>query len=133
MRFIIIVGGRGSGKSQSLAAIESMRLNDMGVKLACFREFQNSLEDSVYSLLYNQINSAGYEGFKKTNTSIRSNAGGEAKFRGLARNPDSVKSMDGFKDFWVEEAQATSENSPKWLTPTMREEGGRIIFTSNRT
>ena len=130
-RFIIIVGGRGSGKSESMAGIESMRLNDLGIKLACFREFQNSIEDSVYSLLYNQINSAGYEGFKKTNTSIRSNAGGEAKFRGLARNPDSVKSMDGFKDFWVEEAQATSENSLKLLTPTMREEGGRIIFTAN--
>jgi len=130
-RFIVIVGGRGSGKSQSLGAIESSRMNDEGVKLACFREFQNSIEDSVYSLLYNQINAAGYEGFKKTNTSIRNNAGGEAKFRGLARNPDSVKSMDGFLDFWVEEAQATSENSLKLLTPTMREEGGRIIFTAN--
>lgn len=130
-RFIVIVGGRGSGKSQSLGAIESARMNDEGIKLACFREFQNSIEDSVYSLLYNQINAAGYEGFRKTNTSIRNNAGGEAKFRGLARNPDSVKSMDGFSDFWVEEAQATSENSLKLLTPTMREEGGRIIFTAN--
>jgi phage terminase large subunit len=130
-RFIIIIGGRGSGKSQSLAAIEASRMNDEGIKIACFREFQNSIEDSVYSLLYSQINSAGYDGFKKTNTSIRNNAGGEAKFRGLARNPDSVKSMDGFSDFWVEEAQATSENSLKLLTPTMREEGGRIIFTAN--
>lgn len=130
-RFITVIGGRGSGKSESMAGIESCRMNDEGIKIACFREFQNSIEDSVYSLLYNKINSAGYEGFKKTNTSIRNNAGGEAKFRGLARNPDSVKSMDGFKDFWVEEAQATSENSLKLLTPTMREEGGRIIFTAN--
>ena len=36
-----------------------------------------------------------------------------------------------FKTFWVEEAQASSENSLKLLTPTMREEGGQIVFTAN--
>lgn len=130
-RFVIIIGGRGSGKSQGEASIVVMDMHDAGIKTACFREFQNSIEDSVYSLLESQINRMGLSGFTLINNAVRSANGAEAKFKGLARNPDSVKSMDGFKRFWVEEAQASSETSLKLLTPTMREEGGQIVFTAN--
>ena len=130
-RFNIIIGGRGSGKSLSIATIEAERIDSLGIKVACFREFQNSIEDSVFSLIQNQVNRIGMEGFTYPNSSVRHVNGGGAKFRGLARNPDSVKSMDGFKDFWVEEAQTTSDNSLKLLTPTMRSKGGRLIFTAN--
>lgn len=130
-RFTIIIGGRGSGKSQSEGQIEVAEMHDYGVKIACFREFQNSIDDSVQSLLANQIRKIGLDGFSFTNTSVKSNNGAEAKFRGLARNPDSIKSMDGFKRFWIEEAQATSENSLKLLTPTMRESNGVMVFTAN--
>jgi len=130
-RFIIVVGGRGSGKSQSIAAIEAERINTLGIKVGCFREFQNSIEDSVFSIIQNQVNRIGLEGFTYPNSSARHVNGGGAKFRGLARNPESMKSMDGFKDFWVEEAQTTSEKSLKLLTPTMRSKGGRLIFSAN--
>lgn len=130
-RFIVIIGGRGSGKSQSEGQIEAVEMHDKGVKIACFREFQNSIDDSVQSLLANQIRKINLDGFTFTNTSVKCNNGAEAKFRGLARNPDSIKSMDGFKRFWIEEAQATSENSLKLLTPTMRESGGVMVFTAN--
>ena len=130
-RFVNIIGGRGSGKSQGEAMIIVVDMHDAGIKTACFREFQNSIEDSVYSLLESQINRMGLSGFTLINNAVRSANGAEAKFKGLARNPDSVKSMDGFRRFWVEEAQASSENSLKLLTPTMREEGGQIVFTAN--
>jgi len=130
-RFIVIVGGRGSGKSQNIAAIECERMNSKGIKVACFREFQVSIDDSVFSLLQNQINRHGLEGFTYPNGSVKNQNGAVAKFRGLARNPESMKSMDGFKDFWVEEAQTVSDNSLKLLTPTMRAKEGRIIFTAN--
>jgi phage terminase large subunit len=130
-RFVIIIGGRGSGKSQGEASIVVIDMYDSAIKTACFREFQNSIEDSVYSLLESQITNMGLTGFSLINNSIKAANGAEAKFKGLARNPDSVKSMDGFKRFWVEEAQASSENSLKLLTPTMREEGGQIVFTAN--
>lgn len=130
-RFLIIIGGRGSGKSQGEAEIIVIDMHDRAVKTGCFREFQNSIEDSVYSLLEGQISKLGLSGFTLINNAVRAANGAEAKFRGLARNPDSIKSMDGFKRFWVEEAQASSENSLKLLTPTMREEGGQIVFTAN--
>lgn len=130
-RFNVIIGGRGSSKSNSIATIEAERIKTYGIKVGCFREFQNSIEDSVFSLIQNQVNRMAFDGFTYPNSSVKSSNGGGAKFRGLARNPDSMKSMDGFKDFWVEEAQATSANSLKLLTPTMRAKGGRIIFSAN--
>lgn len=130
-RFIVIIGGRGSGKSQGWAQVSGIKMADQGVKVGCFREFQNSIEDSVYSIIENQVRRIGLYGFTFINNAIRSASGGEAKFRGLARNPDSIKSMDGFGLFWVEEAQASTENSLKLLTPTMRKEGGQIVFTAN--
>lgn len=130
-RFIVIIGGRGSGKSQGWAQVSGIKMADQGVKVGCFREFQNSIEDSVYSIIENQVRRIGLSGFTFINNAIRSASGGEAKFRGLARNPDSIKSMDGFGLFWVEEAQASTENSLKLLTPTMRKEGGQIVFTAN--
>ena len=130
-RFNVIVGGRGSGKSLSIATIEAERIDSLGIKVGCFREFQNSIEDSVFSLIQNQVNRIGLEGFSYPNSSVRHTNGGGAKFRGLARNPESMKSMDGFKDFWVEEAQTITSNSLKLLTPTMRAKGGRLIFSAN--
>jgi phage terminase large subunit len=130
-RFVVVIGGRGSGKSQGQASIVVIDMYDSAIKTACFREFQNSIEDSVYSLLESQIRDMGLSGFSLIKNAIEAENGAEAKFKGLARNPDGIKSMDGFKRFWVEEAQASSENSLKLLTPTMREKDGQIVFTAN--
>lgn len=130
-RFIIIVGGRGSGKSQNIATIEAARLKDYGIKIGCFREFQNSIEDSVFSLLDNQMGVVDPNRPSPIKSTIRSSSGGVAKFKGVSRNPDSIKSMDSFQDFWGEESQAFSAKSLKLITPTMRAEGGRMIFTAN--
>lgn len=130
-RFIGLIGGRGSGKSEGESQKCVAKMHDNGEKVACFREFQNSIDDSVYSSLEGYIGKWNMSGFKCNNGHIKHASGGEAKFRGIARNPDSIKSMNGFKTFWVEEAQASSENSLKLLTPTMREEGGQIVFTAN--
>lgn len=130
-RFIIVLGGRGSGKSQGIAIIEAVRMKDYGIKIGCFREFQNSIEDSVYSLLDRQVERIDPDRPNPIKGTIKSSTNGIAKFKGVSRNPDSVKSMDDFTDFWGEESQAFSANSLKLITPTMRAEGGRIIFIAN--
>jgi phage terminase large subunit len=130
-RFIIVIGGRGSGKSQGIAIIEAARMKDYGIKIGCFREFQNSIEDSVYSLLDRQLQKIDPSRPIPIKGTIKSSTNGVAKFKGVSRNPDSVKSMDDFMDFWGEESQAFSANSLKLITPTMRADGGRIIFIAN--
>lgn len=130
-RFKIIIGGRGSGKSMSVGDICLMDAQVKGIKTACFREFQNSIDDSVHSLLSSEIDRLKLEGFEVQNNKILYGDDEVFKFRGLARNPEGIKSMHGFKRFWCEEAQSISAKSLKALTPTLREAGSEIWMTGN--
>jgi phage terminase large subunit len=130
-RFKIAIGGRGSGKSMSIADICLMDAQTKKIKTACFREFQNSIDDSVHSLLSEEIDRLGLKGFEIQNNKILCGGEDVFKFKGLARNPESVKSMHGFKRFWVEEAQTISAKSLKALTPTLREEDSEIWMSAN--
>ena len=130
-RFKVAIGGRGSGKSMSFADMCLMDAQAKGVKTACFREFQNSIDDSVLSLLGSEIDRLSLQGFEVQQTKILYKGVEVFKFRGLARNPEGIKSMHGFKRFWVEEAQTVSNKSLKALTPTLREEDSEIWFSAN--
>jgi len=130
-RFKILIGGRGSGKSMSVGDICLMDAQTKGIKTACFREFQISMDDSVHSLLSGEIQRLDLQGFEVQQTVIKYAGNDAFKFRGLARNPEGIKSMYGFERFWVEEAQTLSFNSLKALTPTLREEGSEIWMTAN--
>jgi len=130
-RFKIAIGGRGSGKSMTFADICLMDAQTKGIKTACFREFQNSIDDSVLALLSSEVVRLELQGFECQQSKIIFNNEEAFKFRGLARNPEGVKSMHGFKRFWVEEAQTVSFNSLKALTPTLREEGSEIWMSAN--
>lgn len=130
-RFKIVIGGRGSGKSHTIGDICLMDAQTKGIKTGCFREFQNSIDDSVHSLLSDEIERLGLQGFDTQTSAIKYAGNDVFKFRGLARNAESVKSMHGFKRFWVEEAQTISAKSLKLLTPTLREEGSEIWFSAN--
>jgi len=130
-RFKIAYGGRGGGKSQTIAGMLLGNAQQKGEKIGCFREYQNSIDDSVLSLLESEVDRLGLRGFKTVNNMIKHQRGGEFRFKGLARNPESVKSMHGFKKFWVEEAQTISEKSLKLLTPTLRESDSEIWMSLN--
>jgi len=130
-RFKLAIGGRGGAKSQSFSDMLIQRAHEHNFKIGCFREYQNSIDDSVYALLVSEITRLGLRGFKPQGSQIKHKRGGEFRFKGLARNPESVKSMHGFKIFWVEEAQTVSQNSLKLLTPTLRETGSEIWLSLN--
>jgi phage terminase large subunit len=130
-RFKIAIGGRGSGKSMTIADLCLLAAQTQGIKTACFREYQNSIDDSVLALLTEEIDRLGLTGFGCQQNKIMFNGDDAFKFRGLARNPEGVKSMHGFKRFWVEEAQTMSFNSIKALTPTLREEDSEIWMSAN--
>jgi phage terminase large subunit len=130
-RFKVLLGGRGSGKSMSVGDICLMDAQTKGIKTACFREFQISMDDSVHSLLSGEIQRLDLQGFEVQQTVIKYGGQDAFKFRGLARNPEGIKSMYGFGRFWVEEAQTLSFNSLKALTPTLREADSEIWMTAN--
>ena len=50
-RYKIIIGGRGSAKSQTVGDLSLKDVATKGLKIGCFREYMNSIDDSVHSLL----------------------------------------------------------------------------------
>ena len=131
-RLIVLIGGRGSAKSESMGRILTMKCQTEGADVLCGREFQNSIDDSVHKLLKTLIqDKLKVDGFRITDNKIDCLTGGGFRFRGFARNPEAVKSAQGFKYSWIEEAQNLSEKSIKDLTPTIREAGSQLFFTAN--
>jgi len=107
-----------------LEAIQGKRV------LAC-REFQNSISESVHSLVASLIDQIGVSGFTVTRDRISHSSGGEFIFRGLSRNIESVKSLFGVDVVWIEESQTISEESLRILTPTIREAGSYFLMCAN--
>jgi phage terminase large subunit len=120
-RFIVIIGGRGSAKSVSVADICLIDAADEGVKTYCLREYQSSIRNSVHSLLKSEIERLELSGFEVLNNSISKSDSEAFEFAGLSRNVDSIKSAHGFKKFWGEESQSFSDDSLRALTPTARQ------------
>ena len=131
-RYFALVGGRGSGKSYSVAAAMILRAASKPLRILCAREIQKSIKDSVKRLLDDTIERAGLRDFfVSTDTEIRGKNGSLILFAGLRTNIDSIKSMEGIDVCWVEEAQTVSQASLDILIPTIRKPNSQIYFTWN--
>lgn len=128
-----IYGGRYSLKSHTVARTYLIKARMSKRRIGCFREFQNSIADSSHQLLADLIELYGLTEFRITDNSIINPiTGSEFLFRGLHHNEQSIKSIEGLTDAWVEEAQTISKASIEVLTPTVRLPGSQIIYTYNR-
>jgi len=119
-RFVIIYGGRGSMKSVGAVDICTAGVMDYGDKVYGLREFQSSIDESVHALVKEEIDRLDLQDFEILDNSIRYKYGGGFKYKGLSRNPASIKSAAGFRRFLIEEAGTLSESSIRNLTPTAR-------------
>lgn len=132
-RIIVIVGGRGSAKSESVASLLVLKSQTEQADILCGREFQNSIDESVRKLLKEMIERRLEVGsqFNITDKKIDCLTGGGFRFRGFNRNPEAVKSAQGFKFSWIEEAQNISQRTIDDLLPTIRSGGSKLFFTAN--
>lgn len=132
-RYKVMHGGRGGGKSHSVAQV----LLEMGarnpLRILCAREIQKSMRDSVHRLLKDYIVKLGLQGFYEVlDNEIRGANGTLFLFSGLqSHTVDSIKSFEGVDIVWVEEAHGVSKKSWDVLTPTIRKEGSEIWLTLN--
>ena len=94
-KFKAVYGGRGGGKSVTIADILLMRVMTEGIKVSAMRELMNSISDSCHSLFAMEIDRLGLEGFDVQATAIYHKDGGEIQYKGLSRNPEAIKSMAG--------------------------------------
>ncbi len=125
-------GGRGAAKSHFVAEHLITKCTTSHRRIACGREYQSSVKDSVKQLLEDKIKHYKLEHmFNITDREIRGPYDSLIVFKGLdGKSADSFKSLEGFTDFWNEEAQTTSQNSLEKVTPTMRN-GSEMFFTWN--
>lgn len=131
-RYKVLYGGRGGGKSQSVARALLLLGASAPHRILCAREFQNSIRDSVLKLLADQIEVMGLQHhYEVQQTVIKGRNGTEFLFEGLRHNATKLKSMEGITRVWIEEAQFVSAHSWEILIPTIRRDDSEIWLTLN--
>jgi len=136
-RYIFIKGGRSSSKSHGIAGYISERsFTEKNLRIVCLREIQKSINRSSKDLVLSKIKAYGLtDYYNPIATEIRKNIPGDDGlflFQGMNDlTADNVKSLEGFKIAWFEEAQNASFKTLKTLRPTIRAEGSQLIFTWN--
>jgi phage terminase large subunit len=134
-------GGRGSGKSHFFAekliddSLAEPGECGAGLNSVCIREIQKDLNQSSKLLIENKISAFRLretDGFKIFRDVIQTPGDGLIIFKGMNDyNGDSIKSLEGFKRSWWEEAQTASLTSLNLLTPTIRAPGSEKWFSWN--
>jgi phage terminase large subunit len=129
-------GGRGSGKSQFFAGLTvEDHLAERGFLTICIREIQKSLKQSSKRLIEAKLREHGLseaDGFKVFNDVIETPGDGLIAFQGMQdHTAESIKSLEGFRVAWGEEAHTLSARSLKLLRPTIRAAGSELRFSWN--
>lgn len=127
-------GGRGSGKSHFFAQLlVAEAVSHPGTRAVCIREVQRTLAQSSKRLIEDKIRELGVSDlFKVTDREIRTPGDGVLLFEGMQNHTaDSIKSLEGARIAWAEEAQNLSQRSLDLLRPTIRAEGSQLWFSWN--
>lgn len=135
-------GGRGSGKSHFFGEMliedclyEPGASGGEGMRAVCIREVQKDLSQSSKALLESKLSSLRLgptDGFRVYKDVIATPGDGLILFKGMNDyTADSVKSLEGFKRAWWEEAQTATQRSLDLLRPTMRAPGSQLWFGWN--
>ena len=129
-------GGRGSGKSHFFGEkLIDDHLYEPGLRSVCIREVQKSLKDSSKRLIEDKLSHfrlGEKDGFKVFREVIECPGDGIITFNGMQdHTAESIKSLEGFKRAWFEEAQTASARSLQLLRPTIRDEDSELWFSWN--
>jgi phage terminase large subunit len=118
----VIWGGRGGLKTETVSRALLILALQKKLRIACFRELQTSIDESVYETLKNCIYDLDLEAeFEiQSKTIISRRTGSEFIFKGLRYNIDSIKSLARIDIAWVEEAANVSKTTWDKLEPTIR-------------
>ena len=132
-------GGRGSSKSHTFAQLAVMRMAGrlpdypLGpVRIASARQFQNSIEESVKTVIEAYVKSMGLSSeFRVQKFSIDcTSTGSHMWFPGFTRNPESLLSTEGMDVLWIEQAETIGDEA-EIIIPTVRKAGSELWFTWN--
>ena len=131
-RYKGVHGGRGSGKSFFFATLLIARCLSEKTDAVCIREVQRTLDESVKKLLEETIQALGVGHlFEVQHNRILTPYGGRIIFMGMQdQNAENIKSLQGYRIAWFEEAQTMTARSLELLRPTMRNDS-EVWFSWN--
>ena len=132
-RYKILHGGRGSGKSWSIARALVALGATKPIRVLCARETQKSIQESVHRLLRDQIGLLNLDSlYEVQENRILGSNGTEFTFAGIRQQGvANMKSYEGTDICWVEEAQVVTRKSWDVLIPTIRKPGSEIWVSFN--
>lgn len=135
-RHYALFGGRGGGKSWAVADHLLIEGASKDMRVGCAREHMKDIKESVKQLLDDRIQALGLQDYYESTYSPPYEIRGKRTntlfiFKGLWRNPDGMKSMEGMDRVWVEEAARISQRTIDILIPTVRKDNSALIWTWN--
>lgn len=132
-RVKIAFGGRGGGKTESIARMLVMRGARQKQRAFCTRQTMKSIEDSVHSVLKKSIRALMADDlYRATDNRIRHiNNGTDFIYGQMGTNITSMKSKDEVDVGWIEEAEDVSDAALEVFTPSIRAKGSEVWISLN--
>lgn len=132
-RFFLAEGGRGSGKTHAVARIFLYIASMRKMRIVCGREIQNTIEESVYTVLCDLIRQHDLNFTIYKNKIVHNHSESEIKFKGFREHGSvNIKGVEGADILWIDEAQAITKHTMDILVPTIRKSNSKLFFTMNR-
>ena len=131
--YFLIDGGRGGGKSQSIARIILWLSEKRRVRVCCGRETQATISDSVHKIFSDLIDEYNLNFTVKSNKIIHNTSESDIIFKGFREQGRvNIKGLEGVDILWIDEAQAITKSTLDVIIPTIRKKNSIVIFTMNR-
>lgn len=129
----ILKGGRFSSKTHDAGGMAAFLARNYSLRFLCIRQFQNRISDSVYTVIKEKIEKAGWvdEFDIGVSTIKHKKTGSEFLFYGIARNLNDIKGTEGVDVCWIEEGESLTERQWSIIDPTIRKEGSEIWLVYN--
>lgn len=131
----LLKGGRFSSKTHDAGGMAAFLARNYTLRFLCIRQFQARIADSVYTVVKEKIEAAGWEDeFDIGVSTIRhKTTGSEFLFYGIARNLNDIKGTEGVDVCWIEEGEGLTSEQWAVIDPTIRKEGSEtwILWNPN--
>ena len=138
-RYKSLRGGRGSGKSHSLAQLSVLRMANLvpdyqdggAVRICSARQFQKQISESVKTAIEYYIKMLGFsKEFIVTKYEINHVNGSHMWFPGFMRNPESLLSVEDVDVLWIEQAESIGDEM-EIIIPTIRKDDSEVWLSWN--
>lgn len=132
-RRFLLTGGRGGGKTQSVARMLLWIGDTNKVRIVCGRELQSSISESVYTTFCDLIAEydLNYKVYANKIENLRT--GSVINFKGFRdQGRANIKGLEGVDILWIDEAETITKETLDTVIPTIRKDNSKLIFTMNR-